>query len=133
MVADVVCANGPFRLALAFIEVDTSDFGVRVHLEITYSGSFQNFKWSVEHLWIEYERLTQFEAELRGGVQATLHDMSDYPILHLESDSSAERLTINPRAPRQSTNGESMTVSLKIPDDSMRALHSSLSEFPKWW
>ena len=133
MAGDVVCANGPLKLAFSFVEVDSSDFGVRVHLEIIYVGSFQYLKWSVEHLWIEYAELKKFEDALRDGREAILHDMSDYPVLHFERSSSQERLTINPRSPRQSTDGESMSVNLEILGGSMRALHSSLSEFPKWW
>lgn len=133
MVGDVVCANGQFELALKFVEVGSSDFGVRVHLEIEYARSFQNFKWSAEHLWIEYAELKKFEDELQGGVEAILRDMSDYPVLHLESDTSQERLTINPRSPRQSPEGESMSIILKIPTGTIRTFHSSLSQFPKWW
>jgi hypothetical protein len=133
MVSDVVCTNGPLRLAFSFVEVDSSDFGVRVHLEIAYTGSFQYLKWSVEHLWIEYAEFKKFEGALQDGLEATLRDMSDYPILHFERSYSQERLTINPRSPRQSTDGESMIVVLEILGGSMRALHSSLSEFPKWW
>lgn len=133
MVGDVVCANGPLRLAFSFVEADASDLGVRVHLEITYAGSFQILKWSVEHLWIEYAELKKFEGALQDELEAVLHDMSDYPVLHFERSTSQERLTINPRSPRQSADGESMIVILEIAGGSMRALHSSLSEFPQWW
>jgi hypothetical protein len=133
MLGDVVCASGPLRLALSFVEVDTSDFGVRVHLEIVYAGSFQKLQWSVEHLWMEYAELKKFEAALRDGSEVILHDMSDYPVLQFERSSSQERLAVNPRSPRQSADGESMMVILEILGGSMRALHESLREFPKWW
>ena len=133
MVGDVVCTNGPLRLSLSFADVDTSHFGVRILVQIAYAGSFQNLKWSADHVWIEYPKLQQFEKALLNGVEATLSDMSDYPILKFERHTPHERLTINPRSTRQSTDGESMTVTMQVLDGTMLALSSSMNEFPKWW
>jgi hypothetical protein len=133
MAADVVCTNGPFKLALDFLEVGVSDLGVQIRLHIEYAGSFQRLQWTVEHCWIEYEVLRQFELDLRDGRSARLDDMSQYPLLHFEGNAFEERLTLNPPAERQSRDGEAMTARLTILPGSMRALHASLSEFAKWW
>lgn len=133
MTNDVSCINGAFRLALNFVEVDSSDFGVRAGVDIEYIGSRQNLKFSAEHLWIEYAELRKFENDLLEGVEATLHDMSDYPVLHFKRESSHESLTINPLSQRQSPDGDAIVTYLKIETGSIQVLHSSLSQFAKWW
>lgn len=133
MTGDVMCTNGQFRLALNFVEVDSSDFGVRIHLEIEYVGKHQNFKFCAEHLWVEYSELRRFESELLEGKEIILHDMSDYPVLHFQRDSSHERLTINPPSARQSADGDAIVTYLKIANGSINALYSSLNQFAKWW
>lgn len=133
MAGDIVVANGTLRLVLEFVEVDTSDSGVRVRLQINYNGIHQTFAWTVDQLWIEYDELRKFEDELGEGVEARLRDMSDYPVLHLRCHPSGEELTINPLNERQSLDGEAVVVRLKINSGSIQALHASLTKFPKWW
>lgn len=107
--------------------------GVQVRLEVEYLGQSQSLKWTAEHLWFEYEALLRFESELGDGSEARLQDMSEYPILHFVRDSYQESLTINPPSQRQSQDGDSMGVSLKVNAGSMQALYSALSQFGKWW
>ncbi|MEO7494073.1 MAG: hypothetical protein ABIT83_21470 [Massilia sp.] len=137
MLGDVVCTHGPFKLTLDFVEVDLYETGVRVRLDIHYLGSRQHVSWAVDHAWINYAELRKFESDLLAGDEARLHDMSDYPLIHLERVSTEgateENLTINPPAQRQSADGDAITARLKIGNGAMRALHSSLSEFAKWW
>jgi len=133
MATDIVVTNGAFRLALGFMEVDTSDLGVNVCLRIDYAGTRQALAWTVDQLWIEYDALRTFEQGLRDGPDAWLRDMSDYAILHVERRSSGETLTINPPGERQSADGAAVAVRLALDSGSMQALHASLSAFPKWW
>lgn len=133
MPADVVLASGALKLTLDFAEVDTSAMGAGVRLRIDYSVTFQRLTWTIDELWIEYDELLKFEAELLGGFQAELRDMSDYPILHFERCPSGEQLTINPCNERQSADGEAMMIRLRIDSGSMQLLHASISDFPKWW
>jgi len=131
--SDVVVAHGAFRFALAFLEIDTSDFGVNVRVRIDYLGVHQTLAWTVDHLWIEYDALRRFEAALRDDAEAWLRDMSDYPVLHFERRSTGEALTINPANDRQSSDGAAVLVRLEIDSGAMQALHAALSDFPKWW
>jgi hypothetical protein len=133
MASDVSCINSEFRLTLNFLEVDSSDFGVRACLDIEYIGRSQNLKFSIAHLWIEYAELRKFESDLMDGTEVKLHDMSDYPVLHFERGLSHENLTINPPSQRQSLDGDAVVIHLKIEAGSMQAIHSSLSQFAKWW
>jgi hypothetical protein len=133
MASDVSCINSGFRLTLNFLEVDSSDFGVRACLDIEYIGRSQNLKFSIAHLWIEYAELRKFESDLMDGAEVKLHDMSDYPVLHFERGLSHESLTINPPSQRQSLDGDAVVIHLKIEAGSMQAIHSSLSQFAKWW
>lgn len=133
MAGDVTVVEGPLKLLLDFKEVDPMDHGVEVRLEVEYSGRSQILTWRAEHLWCEYEALRRFESELGVGYEAGLYDMSEYPILHFMRDSSQEYLTINPDSPRQSQEGGSMAVRLKVNSGSMQALHSALNQFGKWW
>lgn len=133
MASDVSCINSGFRLALNFLEVDSSDFGVRASMDIEYIGRSQNLKFSIAHLWIEYAELRKFESDLMHGPEVKLHDMSDYPVLHFERVLSHENLTINPPSQRQSLDGDAVVIHLKIETGSMQAIHSSLSQFAKWW
>ena len=133
MASDVSCINSGFRLVLNFLEVDSSDFGVRACLDIEYTGRSQNLKFSIAHLWIEYAELRKFESDLMDGTEVRLHDMSDYPVLQFERGLSHENLTINPPSQRQSLDGDAVVIHLKIEAGSMQAIHSSLSQFAKWW
>ncbi|HEX8613919.1 MAG TPA: hypothetical protein VF800_21795 [Telluria sp.] len=133
MSGDVAFVAGPLRFLLEFAEVDPMGLGVQVRLEVEYLGQSQSLKWTAEHLWFEYEALLRFESELGDGSEARLQDMSEYPILHFVRDSYQESLTINPPSQRQSQDGDSMGVSLKVNAGSMQALYSALSQFGKWW
>ena len=133
MPGDIVCINGPFTLVLDFVEVDSSDFRVLVRFQVSYAGFYQRFNWEINQLWIEYEELRRFEHALQEAPLGRLHDMSDYPILQFERDTSGERLTINPPAQRQSREGEALAIALRIDDGSIRTLHRAFSEFAKWW
>jgi hypothetical protein len=133
MADDIVCTKGPFRLVLNFLDVDSSDFGVRANLHIEYAGNYQRFKWELNDLWIVYEELRRFERELCLDKVAILHDMSDYPILRFEHEPAGERLIVNPPAERQSLEGEELEIRLRIEEGSIHALHSALSDFAKWW
>jgi hypothetical protein len=133
MAADVAFVEGPLKFQLRFAEVDPIDLGVQVWLEVEYSGGSQSLKWTAEPLWLEYDALVRFESELRDGCDAGLYDMSQYPVLHFERGSSQEYLTINPPSERQSQNGESIAIRLKINAGSMHALYSAFNQFGKWW
>lgn len=133
MAADIALVKGPLRFELRFAEVDPMDLGVQVCLQVEYSGRRQSLRWIAEHLWFEYDALVRFESQLRGGGDAGLHDMSEYPVLHFERHSSQEYLTINPRSERQSQDGDSMTTRLKIDPGSIDALYSAFSQFGRWW
>lgn len=133
MADDISCITDGFRFALNFLEVDPSDIGVRACVDIEHIGRCQNLRFSVGHLWIEYSEFRKFESDLSEGSEAKLHDMSDYPFLHFERGLSHENLTINPPSHRQSLDGDAVVIHLKIETGSMQAIHSSLSQFAKWW
>jgi hypothetical protein len=133
MAGNVAFTEGPLKFLLEFAEVDPMDLGVQVRLQVEYLGRSQNFKWTAEHLWLEYEALLRFECELGDGCEARLHDMSQYPVLHFERKASQEYLIINPNSQRQSRDGECIAVHLKVDAGSMHALYSALSQFGKWW
>lgn len=133
MAADIFFVEGPLKFQIWFAEVDPTDLGVQARLEVEYSCWSQSLKWNAEHLWFEYDALVRFESELRDGCHARLYDMSEYPILHFERHLSQEYLMINPRAERQSQDGDSMAIRLKVDAGSMRALYSALDNFGKWW
>ena len=50
MANDVSFTNGKFELTLNFIEVDSSDYGPRVYIEVEYASSFQTLKWTIDQL-----------------------------------------------------------------------------------
>jgi len=133
MAADIAFVKGALTFQLRFAEVDPMDLGVQAWLEIAYSGASQSFRWTAEHIWLEYDALDRFENELRDGCDARLYDMSEYPVLYFERHSSQEYLTINPRSERQSQDGDSMAIRLKINVGSMTALCSAFNQFGKWW
>lgn len=133
MAGDVGFVEGPLKFLLVFAEVDPMNIGVQVRLEVEYLGRSQSLKWTAEHLWLEYEALRRFESELGDGSEARLQDMSGYPVLHFERNSSHEYLTINPRSQRQSQDGDCVAVRLKVNAGSMNALHFAFSQFGRWW
>jgi hypothetical protein len=133
MVGDVAFVEGPLKFQLEFADVDPMDLGVQARLEVEYSGGSQSLKWTVAHLWFEYDALVQFETELRDGCDARLLDMSEYQVLCFERQSSLEYLTINPASQRQSQYGDCIAIRLRINAGSMRALYEAFNQFGKWW
>ena len=133
MTGDIVCINGPFSFVLDFKDVSGADLGVAARIRIEYAGTRQRFAWTLEQCWFEYEELNKFEVDLRDSNVARLHDMSGYPVLHLERGTAGEYVTINPPSERQSTDGEAIATRLHLDSGAMHGLYESMKQFPKWW
>jgi hypothetical protein len=114
------------------LDVEDQVGSVQLAIRVTYEAKRQSLRWSGQ-MWVLYASLNEFEEALRADEVATLVDMSLYPVLQIAPDGGQVHVMINPKAARQASNGERLTVKLQAEPGLPSALAAAFRDFPKWW
>ena len=114
------------------LEVEERTGSVQLSIRVAWESRRQSLHW-VASAWTLYSALDEFEVALHSNRQATLTDISGYPVLRITMDDKCARLVLNPVSKHQSPDGDRLTVQIAAESDLPSALAHTFRAFPKWW
>lgn len=129
----IITQCGAVKLALDLLEVDDRTESVRVGFELQHNSPRQNLIYRRSGSWIEYKQIDAFAAILRKESAGYLLDLSEYPVLEIESTDSGFLLRISPLRSRESKEAEEMRVQVVLDPDFPQKLSEAINAFPRWW